>query len=168
MSEKTFQYMVTSSVIFVAVCLFGMFVWPTLYRYDYPISGIIVAVVKINRMTGNATIVKAEAVVHRERGIEEPVFPLPADQLAEIKIDDASVGGSELYLKVYNNSIWNVRKLEVETDVGVSGTRLYQMTNNYDMKPHTAGFFTIFVTSGGSQKGIRCRLVSAAGLKSLQ
>lgn len=97
----------------MGIILFGIFVWPTLYKYDKMKVGIYSFPVRINRLTGNAEHYMMGGWV--SQNVKKKWFRdwvLPDDESRKVT-GNANFGYVGFSGKIYNGSSWTITEMVV-------------------------------------------------------
>jgi len=141
-------------VICLTVLLIGVFLWPTVYRYDkISLEGISLPL-KINRITGKTEIFfwGSGWTSYKEGKIENEGKLFPPDELAKVEVT-GSLSSDIFHAEFYNGSSWNIERAMFqltirEEDGTVRWKRKYSNIPPYRLpiSPFSKGEINISVT----------------------
>jgi hypothetical protein len=149
---------VVSSILVLAVMcaagFFGVYVWPTAYRYDQMNLDGWVLPVRIQRFSGKTEILYLNGWQNPDnQAPPEPVpkpIALPREELTKLQ-GNAFFSMGSLWCSVYNGSAYKINEITLHLQITDAGSNVpaidrdYRMTKSYDTASLDTGTFDQYV-----------------------
>jgi hypothetical protein len=137
--------------ILIVILGFGLFAWPTLYRYDKVAFGDRTKLTRTNRITGKSEILTSGGTWYSEKPQKDKseITSLPQDEMLQINGNGSLPNGIEVFsVDMYNGSKWNISEITIKLtiyniDNTIRWSRLFK--SDISVEPLTSGSTSIAI-----------------------